>query len=505
MGARTGEEVLDKLREQPMEIWHRGERVEDVTTEPGFSGGAQSLAELYDLQWEDPDIMLFESPTTGDLVGRSFMIPETKEDLRSVGQMMKRWADHTMGMMGRAPDYLNRAISAYAGGAAFLGRQDPRLAENVRNYHEYLRENDYCLTHTLINPQANRSVGAAQQADPFLAARVKEETDAGIVIKGARMLATLPVSDEIMVFPSTLLKSQEEDAPYAFAFAIPNATPGLRFICRESVDYGRHHYDHPLGSRFEEMDAVVIFDDVFVPWEHVFLYRDVEACNEAYVATSAVVHMTHQVMYKNIAKTEFLLGLVSLMIDAIGIERFQHIHEKTAEIWINLEVMKALLKVAEMDAAPNDHGVMTPDWDPLDAARNLYPRLYPRMIEIIQQIGASGLVAMPTKADVEGPLADDIKRYYQAARLDAKERIPLFRLAWDTALSAFGTRQVLYERYFFGDPVRMAGALFFSHDRTPYMEKVRDFLKRSVEEETPDADVRAERDEKEAARPPAAD
>ena len=246
------------------------------------------------------------------------------------------------------------------------------------------------------------------------------------------------------------------------------------------MDYGRNHYDHPLGSRFEELDAVVIFDDVFVPWERVFLYRDVEACNEAYVATGAVVHMTHQVMYKNIAKTEFLLGLVSLMIDAIGIERFQHIHEKTAEIWINLEVMKALLRVAEMDAAPNDYGMVTPAWDPLDAARNLYPRLYPRMIEIVQKIGASGLVAMPTRADVYGPLAEDIKKYYQARRLEARERIPLFRLAWDTALSAFGTRQVLYERYFFGDPVRMAGALFFSHDRSKYMDKVRDFLERNV-------------------------
>ena len=208
-----------------------------------------------------------------------------------------------------------------------------RFGQNIRQYHEYLRENDLALTHTLINPQANRAVGAAQQADPFLAARIMEETAAGIVIKGARMLATLPISDEIMVFPSTLLRSLDEDAPYAFAFGIANATPGLKFICRESVDYGRSHYDHPLGSRFEEQDAVVIFDDVFVPWERIFLYRDVAACNQAYTATGAVVHMAHQVICKNIAKTEFLLGLVSLMIDAIGIERFQHIHEKTAEIW----------------------------------------------------------------------------------------------------------------------------------------------------------------------------
>jgi 4-hydroxyphenylacetate 3-monooxygenase len=482
MGARRGTDLIQKLKEQPIELWHRGRRVEDITTEPGLSGGVASLAELYDLQWQEPDVMLFDSPDTGDKVGRSFMIPRTQPELQSVGAMMLRWSRHTFGMMGRSPDYINRAISAYAGGADFLSQQDSRFGENARRYHAYVRENDLCLTHTLINPQANRSVGPARQADPYLAARVKAETDAGIVIKGARMLATLPMSDEIMVFPSTLLKATEEDAPYAFGFAIPNATPGLRFLCRETVDYGRNTFDHPLGSRFEELDAVVVFDDVFVPWENVFLYRDVAACNQAYVATGAVMHMSHQVVCKNIAKTEFILGLVSLMIDAIGIESFQHIHEKTAEIWCALEAMKAFKRAAEVDAAPNAYGMMTPAWDPLDAARNMYPRIYPRLVEIVQQIGASGLVSMPTWADVNGPMAEEIQRYYQAARVEAHERIPLFRLAWDTAVSAFGSRQVLYERFFFGDPVRMAGALFNSHDRKPYMERVREFLLRSVEQ-----------------------
>lgn len=140
-----------------------------------------------------------------------------------------------------------------------LGRQVPQhlgaggAYQGLKNPHPDLNGLD-----SLIPPQANRAVSAAKQADPFLAARVKEETDAGIVIRGCRMLATLPISDEIMVFPSTVLKNPEEDAPYAFGFSIPNNTPGLRFICRESVDYGRSHFDHPLGSRFEEMDAVVI-------------------------------------------------------------------------------------------------------------------------------------------------------------------------------------------------------------------------------------------------------
>ena len=483
-GARRGAQVLARLRERPPALWYRGEKVQDVTTHPAFKGGVRTLARLYDLQWEHSDITLYPSPKTGDKVARSFMMPKTRGELASISRAMKVWEDHTFGMMGRVPDYINRAMTGYAAGAPFLAEADPRFGANAVRYYEYLRENDLCLTHTLIPPQANRAVSLAKQADPFLAARVKEETDAGIVIRGCRMLATLPISDEIMVFPSTVLKAGEEDAPYAFGFSIPNDTPGLRFICRESVDYGRSHFDHPLGSRFEEMDAVVVFDDVFVPWESVLLYRDVKRCNEAYARTGAVVHMTHQVVVKNIAKCEFLLGLASLMVSTIGAEVFQHVQEKLAEIWVNLETMRAFLRAAESDAALDEWGVMRPAWNPLDAARNLFPRMYPRMIEIIQQIGASGLVAMPTEADLKGPLVEDIRKYYQAARADAFERIPLFRLAWDAAISAFASRQVLYERFFFGDPVRMAGALVSGHNAQiqQYAEKVREFVRQNRDE-----------------------
>lgn len=145
-------------------------------------------------------------------------------------------------------------------------------------------------------------------------------------------------------------------------------------------------------------------------------------------------------------------------------------------------MIKALKLAAEAGASRNDFGLAVPAWDPLDAARNLYPRLYPRMIEIVQQIGASGLVAMPTRADLDGPLGEEIRFYYQGARLQAQDRIPLYRLAWDTAVSSFGSRQVLYERYFFGDPVQMAGMVFRTKDRSASMEKVRAFLRRSEAE-----------------------
>jgi 4-hydroxyphenylacetate 3-monooxygenase len=149
-----------------------------------------------------------------------------------------------------------------------------------------------------------------------------------------------------------------------------------------------------------------------------------------------------------------------------------------AEVVVALEIIQALVISAETGAARNEFGVLTPRWEPLNAARNWYPKAYQRFPEILRTLGASGLMAIPTQADVEGAAHDDIARYYQSATLEGPERIRLFRLAWDLSMSSFAGRQGLYEYFFFGDPVRMAGALVQSYDREPSRERVRAFLAR---------------------------
>ncbi len=483
MGVRTGAQYLHDVNQSPRELWIDGRRITGAVAEdPAFRRLAGSIAGLYDLQHQPAlqEEMTYQSPSSGDRVGLSFLTPRTKDDLTRRRRMMQHWANFSGGIMGRTPDYLNSDLMALASASGFFDQNDPRFGENVRRYYEYVRENDLCLTHTLINPQSNRAVGPAQQSDPYIAARILEKTSAGVVIRGARMLATLPLADEILVFPSTVIRATDEDQPYAYAFSLPCSTPGLRFICRESFDYGRPEFDHPLASRFEEMDAMVVFDDVLVPWDRVFLLENGELCNRLYPDTDATVHMTHQVVVKNIAKAEFILGVASTMVDLIGIEQFQHVQEKIAEMIIAVETQKAFILASEANAHENSYGVMTPDWTPLNIARNTFPKIYPRLVEIIQQLGASGLMAIPTERDLSEPtLRRDIDRFYQARNTDAATRIRLFRLAWDLALSSFAGRQVLYERFFFGDPVRMAGALYFSYDKQPMKDRVAAFLDRT--------------------------
>ncbi|WP_018133124.1 4-hydroxyphenylacetate 3-monooxygenase, oxygenase component [Effusibacillus pohliae] len=483
MPARTGKQYVEALDAAQNNVWIHGEKVEKVSEHPAFRNVVRSMADLYDLQHkpELKDTMTYVSPDTGDRVGMSFLTPRTQEDLAKRRQMMKIWADHTGGMMGRTPDYLNASIMAFANASDFFAQDDPIFGENIKNYYRYVRENDLCLTHTLIHPQANRSKNAARQNDPYLSARIVERNAKGLVIRGCRLLATLGgITDEIVVFPSTVNKTTAEDDPYAVAFALPNNTPGLKFLCRESFDYGKNQWDHPLGSRFDESDAIVVFDDVLVPWDRVFIAGNNELCNRAYMETNAVVHMAHQVVIKNVAKTEFVLGVILRLIDAIGISQFQHVQEKAAEVIVALEAMKAFLTAAEANASVDAYGVMLPDFAPLNAARNWYPKVYPRLAEIIRQLGASGLMAIPTQDDFQHPeIGEYLHKYTQGANIDGYERVQLFRLAWDIAISAFGNRQVLYEYFFFGDPVRMAGALYNSYNKQPYMDKVSQFLART--------------------------
>jgi 4-hydroxyphenylacetate 3-monooxygenase len=480
MGAINGRQFLHRLDSTPREIWYGDKKItRSVSEHPAFQGVAKSIAALYDMQLSPGlvDTMTYESPTTGERVGVSFLQPRTREDLVKRTAMMKAWAEYSGGVLGRTADYLNSSVMAMAAAKEFFGREGRDYASNIEKYYEHVRENDLLLTHTLINPQTNRSIGPSKQADPFVAARVVEKTPEGVVIRGARMLATLPMADEIMVFPSTVIRSGQDDAPYSVAFALPVSTRGLKFICRESFA-SDSAYDHPLASRFDEQDAVVVFDDVLVPWERVFIMEDPERSNKSSEATDAIVFMAHQATVREAAKAEFAAGLVTLVAETIGADQFPQVQEKISEVLLIAETMKAFLVASEANAKVNRWGLMTPDYIPINSARNLWPRVAPTLATVLKQIGASGLMAIPPEDVLDSSARPDVDKYYQAKLADGEERVRLFKLAWDFAGSSFGGRQDLYEKFFFGDPVRMASAYYAWYNKEPYKQRVMDILHR---------------------------
>jgi len=468
MAIRTGKAFLEALRDD-RQVFVDGERVKDVTTDVRFAGAAQTVAELYDMQ-HDPALkarMSFASPSSGAAVGLSFVMPRSVGDLERRRAMVKTWADSTCGMFGRSPDYMNIMLTGFAAAADAFGSKTKDFAANVRAYHEHCREHDLAMTHTLINPQVDRSKPVHQQ-DKDLAAQIVKETDAGLVINGARMVSTLcAFCDDIMVMPSTFLQNSPEAEPYAFGFCIPIATPGLRFICRPMVIHrdAASPMDYPLSSRYDECDAMVVFDDVEVPWERVFIHRDPAMCNGLYDRTGTMPQVMHQFATKNLAKAEFMMGLAFAIAKATNSDQHLHVQGMLAELIQFTEFSRACLRASEVDATTSPSGVVVPAAMPLWTVRMMFAPMFRRMCEIVQTLGAGGLVAVPSFAELGGPVGADVEKYFEAANADSKSRIKLFRLAFDAAMSSFSGRQQLYERYYSGDPVRLASTLYNLYDK----------------------------------------
>ena len=481
MPARTGREYLQGLRDQEREVWLGGERVKDVTANPGLRRGALSIAALYDMQ-HDPELreaMTFVSPTSGERLGQSFIIPRTRAELEARRAMMLNWARATCGMMGRSPDFMNVTFAAWAGAAEYFAQCRPEFGQNVRAYHQHISERDLTLTHALINLQRSRTVSGVLNLEEGTALHVVRETDAGVIVRGARVLATLaPIADEIAVYSPRLAQMDQPHSPFALNFAIPCGTPGLKFLCRESFDLGRSHFDHPLASRFEEMDCVAFFDDVLVPWERVFLLGDINLINGTGMTTGSSMHTAHQGAAKNLAKCEFVLGVALHMTQTLGNAHLPHSEERLGELMMYTELMRACMRAAEADAELDRWGVMRPSALPVEITRNLFTTAYPRMAEILQLLGSSSFMITPTEADFRTPLAPDIDQYLATEGANARERVKLFRLAWDIAGSAFGSRQVLYERFFASDPLTRARFLGAIYPKAEIMKRVTDFLER---------------------------
>ena len=478
---RTGRQYLDSLRDE-REIWIDGERVRDVTADPRFRPVAESIAELYDMQ-HDParqEKLTYIAPD-GERTGLSYIEPKSQEDLVRRREMVKAWMDWTGGMMGRSPDFMNVHMTGLGSAHEYFARGGERFGKNIRNYYEYLRKNDLALTHTLINPQTDRSKPVHQQNT---AAAIVKETDGGIVVHGARMIATLaPFSNDIAVFPSTFLQLSDEARPYAFAFSIPMGTKGLRFICRPAITpRDARVQDYPFSSRLDEMDCVAIFDNVLVPWERVFIYQEPKLGNGMFAETGAMNQIMHQFATKNLAKAEFMLGVALNMAEAVGIGGFQHVQNHIHEMINTVELVRSCIRASEVDCVPGMNGTVLPNDQPLLTVRTLFPQLYPRLVEIIQILGASGLVMVPSHEELMGERAADVERYYQGATIPADKRIELFRIAWDVSCSSFAGRQTLYERYFSGDPWRLAMLRYQNYPRQQELkDRVWDFARRTAE------------------------
>ncbi|HMB37326.1 MAG TPA: 4-hydroxyphenylacetate 3-hydroxylase N-terminal domain-containing protein, partial [Methylomirabilota bacterium] len=472
-----GQAYVESLRKNAPCVYLGGRRVADVTAEPLFQEPIRAIAEQYDMQLDPAyrDVMTYPSPTTGEPVSTSFLVPYSRGELVKKRKHFKLRTDHNFGFMGRAPDFMNQFVTGWHLMADRFARAGERFGENATRYYEHVREHDLFLTHMLINPQIDRAKTSAQQEDPFLhLGRVRETRD-GIVVRGAKMLGTMaPITEEVAVIPFGGVPPGDD--AYALVFGIPSNTPGLSFICRETVaPLPRSRFDHPLSSRFEEMDCIAVFDDVLVSWERVLVDGrpgSGDLINGLGADFNALLNV--QTSARLLSQLEFFCGLAMKVADAIGITGFLHVQEKLGEMLSHMEVARAVFYGSEAMAQQLTNGVWVPGGPGLRAFHLQSGKIYSRFVEIVQTLAAGGFFYAPSEADLQNeeirPLID---RYVRGrAGVSAEERIALFKLAWDVTGDSFAQRMAQYVRFYSGDPIRLTAGFYGQYDKASLFELV---------------------------------
>jgi len=453
MSARTGREFLAGLS-RPRELWVGADKVTDIVSHPAFAGAAKTLAQIFDLQHQARDLCLMPDPETGELINVSHLIPRSLADLERRHACLKTIAEFTVGLMGRTPDYMNVTFAGFAGRAdEWAVNGNERGAANLVAYQKVLARKDLSLTHTIIHPTIDKAKGDVPEPGNDVALHKVADTAHGIVVRGARILATLaPFADEIAVYPAVPLTEGTE--AYALSFCVPTDTPGLKFICRDSCATAPNKFDHPLSSRFDEQDAFVIFDDVEVPRDRVFIDANRVAYNTV-MATGWYPNIMQQTMIRAQTKLEFAYGLATKMAEAIN-DVSPATKQMLGEIWTYAEFARAAIHSAEVEGFEYGSGVWFPNGGPLAALRAALPTWFPRVAEIITLIGSHNLLAAPTDAQLNDPkLRPLIDRYLRGAgTTNAEERARIFRLAWDFVGSALASRNELYERFYLASGAR---------------------------------------------------
>lgn len=454
MAIRTGEEFIAGLSDG-REVWYNGRRVEDVTRFSEFEASIAALARGYDLQ-HDPahrDLLSCESPEFGERIARAFEVPRTREHLRLKRESFITAASPACGMLGRAPDFLNVMLMALGVKPNFFAECSPRCADAVTAYYEYVARNDLFLTHALLDPQLDKSKLRHEQSDPGTPLRVVDRNSDGLIVHGIKRIATAaPYADEILVwpFPPTFRPGEED---YANVFAIPMNTKGLKTLCRRSFASHGTRGDFPLSAQFDEMDATVVFDNVLVPWDRVFLHGDIALLNRMYKESRMRELTAHQTNARLEVKLGFVYALLVELARAAGLDQHPGTMEMLGEAAVRVEVIRATTRSAELQATIDpDNGVLYPDLPALQAGRALGPVYYPEMINMIRKISGGGLIQLPVSlAEFDSPIGDTLEKSLAGAGISGRDKVALMKLAWDLCGSEFGARHELYEMNYAGE------------------------------------------------------
>lgn len=473
---RTGKEYLKALKDG-RKIYINGELVQDVTSHPAFKGISQTIAGLYDLAADEAQNMTYVTED-GTIANKIYMIPRSREELKERREAIIKWAEATCGFVGRSPDHVASFIASFASTPEVFERGGKGFGENVVNFYKHVRDEDKYVTYVIIPPQIDRSKAAHEQEEKFLPVGVLEERKDGIVVRGSQMLGTASaVSDYLFVSCITPLRPGDEE--YALSFVLPINAVGLKFYARPSyAQNAPSSFDYPLSTRFDESDSLVVFDDVFIPWKDIFVYKNIDILRAQFHEAPAHVLGNNQAQTRFTVKLKFLLGAARKVAAMNGIDKIPSVQEKLGELASIAASVEGSLLASEYNCSLDKNGVARPDPRFLYGTVGQQETIYASVIKIIRELVGGGVLQVPSsyKEMVNPEIKGDIYQYIRSTGVGAEEKIKLFKLVWDIIGSEFGGRHQQYEMFYNGAPFVTKGYSFRRYGYDEPVQLVEKFL-----------------------------
>jgi len=448
----TGDEYVESLRDD-REIFLYGDRVKDVTTHPAFRNPVRMTARLYDALHDPANREVLTTPTdtgSGGFTHPFYRTPHTVEDMIADQRAIAAWSRMSYGWMGRSPDYKASFLGTLGANAEFYA---PYSANAERWYRES-QEKVLFWNHAIVHPPVDRNLPPDQVADVYI--RVERETDAGLIVSGAKVVATgsaLSHYNFIAHFGLPLRKKE-----FALIATVPMGARGVKLICRPS--YGAaaaamgSPFDYPLSSRLDENDTILILDKVLVPWENVFVYGDLGKVQMFAGRSGFSERFTFHGCIRLAVKLEFIAGLLAKALELTGTKDFRGVQTRIGEVlaWRNL--FWGLADAAARNPVPWVKGALLPNAQYGMAYRWFAQIGYPRVLEIIQQDVASGLIYINSSSDdfANPEIRPYLDRYLRGSDgSTAEQRVKVMKLLWDATGTEFAGRHELYERNYAGN------------------------------------------------------
>ncbi|MDF3284784.1 4-hydroxyphenylacetate 3-hydroxylase N-terminal domain-containing protein [Gordonia sp. N1V] len=459
----TGDEYIESLKDG-REIWLHGERVQDVTTHPAFRNPIRMTARLYDSMHDPATRDKVTAPTdtgNGGVTMPFFKASTSSADLIKERDAIAEWARMTYGWMGRSPDYK----------ASFLGTLHANkdlyapFEANAERWYRESQEKVLYWNHAIINPPVDRQLPPDEVGDVFM--KVEKETDAGLVVSGAKVVATGSAITNYNFIAHYGLPIKKKE--FALICTVPMDAPGIKLICRSSYTQQAavmgSPFDYPLSSRMDENDTIFVFDKVLVPWENVFMYGDVERINAFFPQSGFLPRFTFQGCTRLAVKLDFIAGLLMKALDCTGSGGFRGVQTRVGEVigWRNL--FWTLTDAMAHNPEPWIGDTVIPRLEYGLTYRMFMMQGYPRIKEIIEQDVASGLIYLPSSAaDFKSPTVRPyLDKYVRGSNgITAVDRVKVMKALWDSIGSEFGGRHELYERNYSGNHENVKAELLFA-------------------------------------------